>query len=127
MATSVRNQWMLVMTTTTLAAASPGQGVDSVAALLEAADALYRVGWPTHAWTVLQTGVEPLMELDRLADAALLLGALEGSNVVPFATHVTPSALLERLETDQQVAVQRDIGRELTLAQLLQALRSDAP
>jgi len=47
-----------------LAAASPGQGVDSVAALLEAADALYQVGWPTHAWTVLQTGVEPLVIYD---------------------------------------------------------------
>ena len=129
-ADGVHNRWLLgVVILDVLATARLAAGLldDALTTSLDEADRTQATGWTIHGWSQLWSAVTALYRLDRLEEAALVLGGCEASNTLPFA-YQTPAPELEALtgnDGEPHLAALRAVGATLSVPELIRIARGE--
>jgi len=100
---------------------------DALTTSLDEADRTQATGWTIHGWSQLWSAVTALYRLDRLEEAALVLGGCEASNTLPFA-YQTPAPELEALtgnDGEPHLAALRAVGATLSVPELIRIARGE--
>jgi hypothetical protein len=126
----VHNQWVLnvnILAALAAAQAATGRTEEALATSLEAADRTHRAGWLMPAWLHGWSVAAALSRLGRRDLAELLVGGADAAGTArlrPAASELSDSVAADE---DPHLVHLRQIGRQLSLPELVRIARGQDP